>query len=630
MKKDLNILFIAHSSEIGGAEKSLIELLRGLVKNGTVCHVIVPAEGSLAEELKKFLVKTYVTYLPWCADGEKKYNHDRIIEIGKSSLEVIKLIKEIQPDIVYSNSSVILQGAIASKILGIRHVWHIREFGELDYNIDYYLPIKQRAKFVFEYSDKIIFISNSLRDYYHNYISDEKSEVVYNNVKILDDVENHEIRKDKNLNLLMVGNVHPAKGQFDAVRAIKLLKDQGISDIKLKVIGRKLPEYYKEIMNFIEEYNLFDQIEFCDFVSNPAKFFKEADIVLMCSKSEGFGRVTVEAMLFEKPVIGSFSGGTKEIVVDNKNGLFYEPGNISDLSKKIEFFYRNRNKIAEFGKNGKIFCEDIFSEERYVGRIRNILENLKNSNDHEFKNLFLSVFDEVECLNYKINDELTFNKKRLKVMQKKLKLKQESLDKIYNSREWRMVLNLQKIFKIIFPASSLGRKILVKFFRLARRVVKVIFKIKRKISELFLLSRKYLMRFKSRKKRTINLKSRKIVYVDHSYHNKTLSNDFFLAHLEENFEVKVIWSDSWKGESFPDLSFVDDSYLGVIFFQTLPTSEELKKINNDNLVFIPMYDSVSHDYNFWSELYNLKIINFSKTLNNKLKKWRMETLGVQY
>lgn len=164
-RKNLRILFVSHSSEIGGAEKSLVELLKGLSNRGVECHVAVPASGSLSRELNSLSILNYIVYLPWCADGEKKYDKDRVAEIEKSSLELMELARKIKPDLIYSNSSVIFQGAIASRMLGIKHVWHIREFGELDYGIDYCLPINKRAEFVFENSDKIIFISKALADY---------------------------------------------------------------------------------------------------------------------------------------------------------------------------------------------------------------------------------------------------------------------------------------------------------------------------------------------------------------------------------------------------------------------------------------------------------------------------------
>lgn len=130
----------------------------------------------------------------------------------------------------------------------------------------------------------------------------------------------------------------------------------------------------------------------------------------------------------------------------------------------------------------------------------------------------------------------------------------------------------------------------------------------------------------------MNLKSIKIVYIGHSYHNKTKSSAFLIDYLKQFYDVEVLWDESWLGGPFPDVSFIDESYLGVIFFQNLPNRKILENIKNDNLIFFPMYDAVvgGLNDNFRDNLQGLKIINFSKTLHEKLKKWGFDSIYVQY
>jgi len=124
------------------------------------------------------------------------------------------------------------------------------------------------------------------------------------------------------------------------------------------------------------------------------------------------------------------------------------------------------------------------------------------------------------------------------------------------------------------------------------------------------------------------------VYIGHSYHVKTQSTAFLLDYLKEFYEVEVIADESWKGEGdeYPELAHIDSSYLAVIFFQNLPADlGVIKKIKNDNILFFPMYDATSTwDYSKWRKLRDLKIMNFSRTLHEKLKKWGFESTFVQY
>lgn len=204
---------------------------------------------------------------------------------------------------------------------------------------------------------------------------------------------------------------------------------------------------------------------------------------------------------------------------------------------------------------------------------------------------------------------------------------------VYASRSWRVVKLLHKIAKMLIPQGSLRRRVVGIFFRFTKRIARVIFKIKRKTEEVFLKSEIILVKIKPRKRRKINKESKKIVYIGHSYHDKTKSTAFLTDYLSQNFDVKVVLDESWRGEgaSYPDLSFIDDSYLGVIFFQNLPDKGVVEGINNDNLIFFPMYDATSNwDYGKWRNTRGLKIINFSSTLHNKLSGWGFESIYVQY
>jgi hypothetical protein len=194
------------------------------------------------------------------------------------------------------------------------------------------------------------------------------------------------------------------------------------------------------------------------------------------------------------------------------------------------------------------------------------------------------------------------------------------LERVYSSREWRLILRLQKIVKMAIPVGSARRKVAVGFWRLIRTPLRVTRKLKRKTSKVL----------KPKKNRKINLKSKKLVYIGHSYHNKTKSTEFLIDYLKKTYDVKVISDESWQGKPFPDLSFIDESYLGVIFFQLLPPRNILDEIRNDNVIYFPMYGGVRLDYEFWDDCRDLKIFNFSKTLHNKLQKWGLDSMYVQY
>jgi hypothetical protein len=99
----------------------------------------------------------------------------------------------------------------------------------------------------------------------------------------------------------------------------------------------------------------------------------------MCSRLEAFGRVTVEAMLCKKPVIGANTGGTLDIVKDGKNGLLYQFGNVSDLKKKIIDLSQNKSKLSILGNNAYEFALKNFTGDMFGKKIHQVLLKSKNN-----------------------------------------------------------------------------------------------------------------------------------------------------------------------------------------------------------------------------------------------------------
>lgn len=111
----------------------------------------------------------------------------------------------------------------------------------------------------------------------------------------------------------------------------------------------------------------------------------------------------------------------------------------------------------------------------------------------------------------------------------------------------------------------------------------------------------------------------KILYVGHSFHQKTLSTKFFIDILKDNFVVDFIWTlpSSVKFELKEEI--FDNNYKALIFFQVIPEVSFLKKLICKNIILIPMYDNnLKISYLEWAKYKDFKFINFSKSLYQKL------------
>ena len=103
------------------------------------------------------------------------------------------------------------------------------------------------------------------------------------------------------------------------------------------------------------------------------------DIGIICSKSEGFGRVTVEYMMNELPVIGTNTGATPEIILDGETGFLFELDDYEMLASKIKILLEDIDLRKKMGIAGRKRAENEFNESKMTQQIYEIWWTTKNS-----------------------------------------------------------------------------------------------------------------------------------------------------------------------------------------------------------------------------------------------------------
>ncbi len=97
-----------------------------------------------------------------------------------------------------------------------------------------------------------------------------------------------------------------------------------------------------------------------------------ADCVLVCSKSEAFGRVTIEGMKSGRVVIASNTGAGSELIEDGKNGYLFSPEDAETLAQIVEQIYHS-SAIKAISQAGQEFANHHFSLERHAQEINKII-----------------------------------------------------------------------------------------------------------------------------------------------------------------------------------------------------------------------------------------------------------------
>ena len=231
---------------------------------------------------------------------------------------------------VYSNF-----GVKAAMLLKIPTYWHLREFVDDNPWTSSFLN-ERKAYQTIAKAHKLIAVSNCIGNYYHSKMPNAHIVVVYDGVDFNSELS---IRDNlffhKPLRLSMIGGISEVKGHEDALYAVSLLKNNGINCV-LTIYGRCRDDgYFNYLNDIIRKCGIVNLVRFAGNRSDIHHVYEESDIVLVCSRSESFGRVAVECMYQNIPVIGADNSGTLEIIKDGILGLLYKTGDSHDLYEKI-------------------------------------------------------------------------------------------------------------------------------------------------------------------------------------------------------------------------------------------------------------------------------------------------------
>ena len=118
-----------------------------------------------------------------------------------------------------------------------------------------------------------------------------------------------------------------------------------------------------------------EQVSFLGFKKEVSEEYHGSDVVVMCSRDEGMGRVTVEAMSYGKPVIGFRSGATPELITDGVDGFLYENG-AQGLAEKMKLLLNDPDAASRMGKAGQQKAIQNFTIQKYVDEMYDVFREV--------------------------------------------------------------------------------------------------------------------------------------------------------------------------------------------------------------------------------------------------------------
>ena len=375
----MRILFLAQYHEEYGSIRSLLDLADGLRSYNISPFFVIPAAGGFSAMLAAQGFPFKILPVPWwmsAKDLSLKSKLRAAREIRSAAREIEAQIRAWGINLVYTNSSVTPVGRLAAKRAGLPHIWHIREYGDLDFNLRFIFPSWLSHRII-SGSGAVICHAKAVQAY-HFKRQRPGIHQIYNGVASLPIFDERLSKHQSTPTLepytfLMLSAISPKKGQEQAIRALASLRWQGIP-ARLILAGGGRQDYLSQLHALVTELDLQDWVSFPGFVTDPFPLYYQADCALVCSEYEAFSRVALEAMSTGLPVIGKNSGGTPEVIVDGETGLLYN--SFDELVEAMRRLAQDRSLSRKMGLAGWERARELFSIEKYAASVYQVIQSV--------------------------------------------------------------------------------------------------------------------------------------------------------------------------------------------------------------------------------------------------------------
>jgi glycosyltransferase involved in cell wall biosynthesis len=369
--KKYKILYLNHVSYIGGAEVALLNVLTYLDRDTYTPIALVP-EGDLMDALCQLNVPC--VHIP-ILDGLNRYTLPYFI---KNLPRLASHLSRENPDLIHANTNFVSEySGILSfwmKIPAIGHIRDIEQFGRM-------------GRWMIRQNTKVIAISEAVKRYLlGERIPEHQIVRVYDGVD-LGQYQPHqpipscvkEAREDLKNSVIvgLIGQIGERKGHLYLLEAARTLV-QAHPNVRFWIVGKE-PAHSKEryterLYQYVERNHLEQYVTFWGFRTDIPKILAQLDILVLPSLQEPFGKIVIEAMAMEKPVVASKVGGVPEIVVDGKTGLLIPPGDSDAIRQALESLISDQETRKEMGVEGRKRVEQMFTLEKHVHKIQQLYE----------------------------------------------------------------------------------------------------------------------------------------------------------------------------------------------------------------------------------------------------------------
>lgn len=379
----MNVAFYNHTSDVSGAEISLLLTARHLQK---ARPVVFAPEGELLDRAREagLAVMPVDSYRARLSRNPFRLARG-IAGMLRAGYRLSQALKSQNVSLIHANS---LRAGMMASLFAWHHrlpvVWHVRDMppkGLIGRGVSLLARLSAKA---------LIGISTPVLEGFGTGL-EKRQHLVHNGVELreIDEREGRQLRQSLRQELntplkakvaAIIGQIAPWKRQEDAIEAVERLLRQG-HDMYLWVVGeakfRAENEAYGQALRArAEQLGMAHRVRFTGFRKDIMEICCAADLLFLCSDNEPFGRVVIESMSQGTPVVATRSGGVPEIIEDGRSGLLYEVGHVEQLADLAGRLLQDDLYRARIGRSGARRVQSLFTIARTAQRVEEVYETV--------------------------------------------------------------------------------------------------------------------------------------------------------------------------------------------------------------------------------------------------------------
>lgn len=301
--------------------------------------------------------------------------------------KIRRIIKELEPDIIYCHSSKagalgrIANIGLNNKVIYNPHGWAFN------------MQCSSKKRTVYKWIEKILARITTaivaISDYekesaiQQDVCSESKIKVIYNGI----DINKFDtMKEDYTITRELLGIPEDAY----VIGAVGRLSKQKAPDIFFKVaekVSREIDKVHflwvgdgedrDQIEALIKEYNLHNCTHITGWVQNPLEYIQLFDQAALVSRWEGFGLVLTEYMYAKKPIVATKIDAIPNLIQHGKNGLLCEVDDVDGIAEAMMKIYEDKQLAKDLGKSGNLIVRQKYSIERVVCQHYNLFEQVE-------------------------------------------------------------------------------------------------------------------------------------------------------------------------------------------------------------------------------------------------------------